>query len=110
MIDQILYGFSFFQYVKIYFFYLSSSSFESSYSETLFCRVEYQSRPSISGVSSFKHILARLPPRVHSVYYRDEIGNISSSHLRTDSRKVLIFLCNCEMKLIFEEFTNIIGF
>ncbi|RVW84349.1 Dolichyl-diphosphooligosaccharide--protein glycosyltransferase subunit 1B [Vitis vinifera] len=27
----------------------------------IFSRVEYQSRPSISGVSSFKHILARLP-------------------------------------------------
>ncbi|GLT70142.1 hypothetical protein SLA2020_422390 [Shorea laevis] len=53
----------------------------------VFSRVEYQARPSLSGVSSFKHLLARLPPRVHSVYYRDEIGNISSSHLRTDSRK-----------------------
>ncbi|XP_041023152.1 dolichyl-diphosphooligosaccharide--protein glycosyltransferase subunit 1B [Juglans microcarpa x Juglans regia] len=53
----------------------------------MFSRVEYQSRPSISGVSSFKHLLARLPPRVHSVYYRDEIGNISSSHLRTDPWK-----------------------
>ncbi|XP_059628321.1 dolichyl-diphosphooligosaccharide--protein glycosyltransferase subunit 1B [Cornus florida] len=53
----------------------------------VFSRVEYQSRPSFSGVSSFKLLLARLPPRVHSVYYRDEIGNISSSHLRTDSRK-----------------------
>ncbi|CAL5322330.1 hypothetical protein CsSME_00000569 [Camellia sinensis var. sinensis] len=53
----------------------------------IFSRVEYQSRPSISGVSSFKLLLARLPPRVHSVYYRDEIGNISSSHLRTDSKK-----------------------
>ncbi|KAJ8759132.1 hypothetical protein K2173_004139 [Erythroxylum novogranatense] len=53
----------------------------------VFSRVEYQSRPSVSGVSSFKHLLARLPPRVHSVYYRDEIGNVSSSHLRTDSRK-----------------------
>ncbi|XP_057477074.1 dolichyl-diphosphooligosaccharide--protein glycosyltransferase subunit 1B [Actinidia eriantha] len=53
----------------------------------VFSRVEYQSRPSFSGVSSFKHLLAKLPPRVHSVYYRDEIGNISSSHLRTDSRK-----------------------
>lgn len=51
-------------------------------------RLEYQSRPSISGTSSFKNLLARLPPRVHSVYYRDEIGNISSSHLRTDSQKV----------------------
>ncbi|KAK3141028.1 hypothetical protein QOZ80_4BG0328670 [Eleusine coracana subsp. coracana] len=52
-----------------------------------FSRLEYQSRPSISGTSSFKNLLARLPPRVHSVYYRDEIGNISSSHLRTDSHK-----------------------
>ncbi|XP_068666158.1 dolichyl-diphosphooligosaccharide--protein glycosyltransferase subunit 1B-like [Aristolochia californica] len=46
-----------------------------------FSRVEYQSRPSTSGISSFKHLLAILPPRVESVYYRDEIGNISSSHL-----------------------------
>ncbi|KAK9283982.1 hypothetical protein L1049_012240 [Liquidambar formosana] len=53
----------------------------------VFSRVEYQSRPSFSGVSSFKHLLARLPPRIHSVYYRDGIGNISSSRLRTDSRK-----------------------
>lgn len=52
-------------------------------------RVEYQSKPSFSGVPSFKHLLARLPPRVHSVYYRDEIGNISSSHLRTDPWKVI---------------------
>jgi oligosaccharyltransferase complex subunit alpha (ribophorin I) len=53
----------------------------------VFSRLEYQSRPSISGMSSFKNLLAKLPPRVHSVYYRDEIGNISSSHLRTDSHK-----------------------
>ncbi|XP_044462616.1 dolichyl-diphosphooligosaccharide--protein glycosyltransferase subunit 1B-like [Mangifera indica] len=53
----------------------------------IFSRIEYQSRPSVSGVSSFRHLLARLPPRVHSVYYRDGIGNISSSHLRTDSQK-----------------------
>ncbi|KAK3017372.1 hypothetical protein RJ639_006307 [Escallonia herrerae] len=53
----------------------------------VFSRVEYQSRPSFGGVSSFKNLLAQLPPRVHSVYYRDEIGNISTSHLRTDFRK-----------------------
>ncbi|XP_071706872.1 dolichyl-diphosphooligosaccharide--protein glycosyltransferase subunit 1B [Rutidosis leptorrhynchoides] len=52
-----------------------------------FSRVEYQSRPSISGVSSFKHLVAKLPPRVHSVYYRDNIGNISTSHLRTSYSK-----------------------
>ncbi|KAK8643358.1 hypothetical protein V6N13_012660 [Hibiscus sabdariffa] len=53
----------------------------------VFSRVDYQSRPNMNGVSSLRYLLARLPPRVHSVYYRDEIGNISSSHLRTDSRK-----------------------
>ncbi|XP_061999986.1 dolichyl-diphosphooligosaccharide--protein glycosyltransferase subunit 1B [Rosa rugosa] len=51
----------------------------------VFSRVDYQGRSS--GVSSFKHLLARLPPRVHSVFYRDQIGNISSSHLRTDYRR-----------------------
>lgn len=40
-----------------------------------------------SGVTSFKHLIAKLPPGVHSVYYHDGIGNISSSHLRTYSRK-----------------------
>ncbi|XP_075499082.1 dolichyl-diphosphooligosaccharide--protein glycosyltransferase subunit 1B [Primulina tabacum] len=53
----------------------------------VFSRVEYQSRPTVSGVSSFKHLVAELPPRVHSVYYRDEIGNISSSRLRMNSKK-----------------------
>ncbi|KAF7850982.1 hypothetical protein BT93_L4780 [Corymbia citriodora subsp. variegata] len=53
----------------------------------VFSRVEYQSRPGHSGVSSFKHLLARLPPTVHSVYYRDEIGNISSSRLRLGAQK-----------------------
>ncbi|KAG5607878.1 hypothetical protein H5410_029370 [Solanum commersonii] len=51
-----------------------------------FSRVEYQSRPN-NGVSSFKNLLAELPPRVHSVYYRDNIGNISSSRLRTNFKK-----------------------
>lgn len=53
--------------------------------KVFFSRVDYQARSS--GVSSFKHLLARLPPRVHSVFYRDQIGNISSSHLRTDYRR-----------------------
>jgi len=63
-------------------------------------RVEYQTRPAGTGVSSFKHLLAKLPPRVHSVYYRDGIGNISSSHLRTDSRKV-IYVIGSLKKIIF---------
>ncbi|KAI9124574.1 hypothetical protein K1719_004496 [Acacia pycnantha] len=53
----------------------------------VFSRVEYQTKQGNTGVSSFKHLLARLPPRVHSVYYRDGIGNISSSRLRMDFLK-----------------------
>uniref|UniRef100_A0A1J3F8T6 Dolichyl-diphosphooligosaccharide--protein glycosyltransferase subunit 1 n=1 Tax=Noccaea caerulescens TaxID=107243 RepID=A0A1J3F8T6_NOCCA len=53
----------------------------------VFSRVDYQSKRSISGASSFIALLAVLPPRVNSVYYRDEIGNISTSHLRTGFRK-----------------------
>lgn len=53
----------------------------------IFSRLDYQSRASMSGVSSFRHLLAKLPPRVHSAYYRDSIGNISSSHLRTNFEK-----------------------
>ncbi|KAL6645411.1 hypothetical protein ACP70R_017019 [Stipagrostis hirtigluma subsp. patula] len=52
-----------------------------------FSRIDYQSRPYIRGVSSFKHLIARLPPRAQSIYYRDEIGNISTSHLWSDSKK-----------------------
>ncbi|KAH0869472.1 hypothetical protein HID58_076494 [Brassica napus] len=53
----------------------------------VFSRVEYQSRRSITGSSSFNALLAVLPPRVNSVYYRDDIGNISTSHLRTGFKK-----------------------
>ncbi|GFZ10552.1 ribophorin I [Actinidia rufa] len=52
-----------------------------------FSRLEYQARPQIRGASAFRHLVAKLPPRAHSVYYRDEIGNISTSHLWGDSRK-----------------------
>ncbi|KAF3791262.1 Dolichyl-diphosphooligosaccharide--protein glycosyltransferase subunit 1A [Nymphaea thermarum] len=50
-------------------------------------RIEYQARPDIRGAASFRHLTARLPPRAHSIYYRDQIGNISTSNLWADSRK-----------------------
>lgn len=56
---------------------------------SLSCRIDYQYRHSISGMSSFRHLIARLPPRAHSIYYRDEIGNISTSHVWGDSRRVI---------------------
>ncbi|XP_068646870.1 dolichyl-diphosphooligosaccharide--protein glycosyltransferase subunit 1A-like [Aristolochia californica] len=52
-----------------------------------FSRFDYQTRSSLRGASSFRFLTARLPPRAHSVYYRDHIGNISTSHLWGDSRK-----------------------
>lgn len=67
-------------------------------------RVEYQTRQGGSGVSSFKHLLAKLPPRVHSVYYRDGIGNISSSHLRTDSRKVICVIGSLKKIILLPPF------
>ncbi|KAJ3681992.1 hypothetical protein LUZ60_014565 [Juncus effusus] len=53
-----------------------------------FSRLDYQARQYVrGGVSSFKNLIARLPPRAHSIYYRDEIGNISTSHLWGDSKR-----------------------
>ncbi|GER48941.1 glycosyltransferase subunit [Striga asiatica] len=57
-----------------------------------FSRLDYQSNPTSSGASSFKHLLAELPAGVHSVYYRDNIGNISSSRLRVNSKKSELFI------------------
>ncbi|CAK9313261.1 unnamed protein product [Citrullus colocynthis] len=52
-----------------------------------FSRLDYQARPYAKGASAFRNLVAKLPPRTHSVYYRDEIGNISTSHLWGDSKK-----------------------
>lgn len=52
-------------------------------------RLDYQARPHVRGASAFRHLIAKLPPRAHSVYYRDEIGNISTSNLWSDSTKVV---------------------
>ncbi|KAJ7570060.1 hypothetical protein O6H91_01G105700 [Diphasiastrum complanatum] len=57
-----------------------------------FSRLDYQARPSASGVAAFNRLFAKLPPRAHSVYYRDEIGNISTSHLRSDNKRTDLLL------------------
>ena len=48
-----------------------------------FSRYDYQRNPN-SGVSSVKSFITMLPAGARDVYYRDEIGNISTSHLRED--------------------------
>lgn len=55
-----------------------------------FSRLDYQARPHIRGASAFRNLVARLPPRAHSIYYRDQIGNISTSNLWSDAMKTLL--------------------
>ncbi|XP_043934347.1 dolichyl-diphosphooligosaccharide--protein glycosyltransferase subunit 1 [Protopterus annectens] len=45
-----------------------------------FSRYDYQRQPD-SGISSIKSFKTILPAAAQDVYYRDEIGNISTSHL-----------------------------
>ncbi|XP_042939754.1 dolichyl-diphosphooligosaccharide--protein glycosyltransferase subunit 1A-like isoform X2 [Carya illinoinensis] len=52
-----------------------------------FSRLDYQARPHVRGASAIRHLVAKLPPRAHSIYYRDEIGNISTSKLWGDPKK-----------------------
>ena len=48
-----------------------------------FSRYDYQRSPN-SGLSSVKSYTTILPASATDVYYRDEIGNISTSHLRSE--------------------------
>lgn len=54
-------------------------------------RLDYQAMPHVRGASAFRNLVAKLPPRAHSIYYRDEIGNISTSNIYGDSTKVRFF-------------------
>ncbi|KAH6821349.1 Ribophorin I [Perilla frutescens var. hirtella] len=55
-----------------------------------FSRLDYQARPHVRGASALRSLVARLPARAHSIYYRDEIGNISTSNVWSDSAKTLL--------------------
>ncbi|KAB2096371.1 hypothetical protein ES319_A01G103900v1 [Gossypium barbadense] len=57
-----------------------------------FSRLEPQARENVQGPSAVRYLVAHLPPRAHSVYYRDAIGNISTSHLRGDSKKAELLI------------------
>ncbi|XP_018860642.1 dolichyl-diphosphooligosaccharide--protein glycosyltransferase subunit 1A-like isoform X1 [Juglans regia] len=60
---------------------------EGAQSKGEFSRLDYQARPHVRGASAIRHLVAKLPPRAHSIYYRDEIGNISTSKLWGDPKK-----------------------
>lgn len=55
-----------------------------------FSRLDFQARPNVRGASAFRNLIAMLPPRAHSIYYRDAIGNISTSNIYGDSSKTLL--------------------
>eukprot|EP00271_Cylindrocystis_brebissonii_P021186 TRINITY_DN7440_c0_g1_i1.p1 TRINITY_DN7440_c0_g1~~TRINITY_DN7440_c0_g1_i1.p1 ORF type:complete len:638 (+),score=127.24 TRINITY_DN7440_c0_g1_i1:50-1915(+) len=52
-----------------------------------FSRIDYQTNPGGSGVNALRGLVAILPPRAHSVYFRDEIGNVSTSNLKSDLQR-----------------------
>ncbi|XP_076954793.1 dolichyl-diphosphooligosaccharide--protein glycosyltransferase subunit 1A-like [Bidens hawaiensis] len=54
-----------------------------------FSRLDFQARPNVRGASAFRNLVALLPPKAHSIYYRDAIGNISTSNIHGDSVKTL---------------------
>jgi len=45
-------------------------------------RLEYQADPRQHGIASFRQLAAVLPRGARSLYFRDEIGNVSTSHVR----------------------------
>lgn len=53
-----------------------------------FSRYEFQREPT-NGISSIKTFRTKLPPSAYDVYYRDEIGNISTSNLRNGLKNVI---------------------
>ncbi|OTF76008.1 hypothetical protein BLA29_004939 [Euroglyphus maynei] len=55
-----------------------------------FSRYEYQREPVSNGVSSIRSWKTRLPAGAHDIYYRDEIGNISTSNVRMSSSSVYV--------------------
>ena len=56
-----------------------------------FSRYEFQREPT-NGRSAVKSFKTRLPSSARDVYYRDEIGNISTSNMRQSTSQVLLDL------------------
>lgn len=54
-----------------------------------FSRFDYQ-RDHTNGISSVRNFLAELPKASRHIYFRDGIGNISTSNVRTTSTKTIV--------------------
>ena len=70
---------------------LCSSCFLGALLKGSFSRFDYQRNPN-SGLSSLKSYKTLLPAAARDVYYRDEIGNISTSHLLEEEEFVEVEL------------------
>lgn len=58
-----------------------------------FSRSAYQSyREDLMGRSSFRSLFARIPSTAKEIYYRDAIGNISTSNIRRDREGLILEL------------------
>ncbi|CAD7699224.1 unnamed protein product [Ostreobium quekettii] len=55
-------------------------------------RLDYQQDPGRYGASACKELKAKLPGNAHSIYFRDEIGNVSSSHVRQSLKNTEVLL------------------
>ncbi len=55
-----------------------------------FSRYDYQRDASTNGLSSIRGWKTRLPVGAHDIYYRDEIGNISTSNVRSQQSAVSV--------------------
>lgn len=49
-----------------------------------FSRFDYQMKKAVQS-PSFRSLTATLPATANNIYYRDQIGNISTSDMRTDT-------------------------
>ena len=55
-------------------------------------------RPQLYGVPALRGLVAVLPAHAHTVFYRDEIGNISTSNLRYGKKRVSDSACTLSFR------------
>jgi hypothetical protein len=55
--------------------------------------VDYQTKNAKG--SSFNNLVAIFPPGASDVYYRDVIGNISTSHVRSEKGRTVLEVRGC---------------
>ena len=57
-------------------------------------RLDVQKNPAGFGRFALSALTAKLPPQANTFYFRDEIGNISTSNIRSAAVTVTSKLCN----------------